>query len=226
MGDQARRKLPDQKEAGQKEAGQKKTDGKEEKSVAKEVLEWVEVVVVAVVLAFFIDNVILINATIPSGSMEKTILTHSRVLGTRFAYWFSAPKRGDIVVFQYPIDDAEGKKTHYIKRVIGLPGETVEIKGGSVYIDGEKLEEDYINGTWTVENDGFLFEVPEGEYLMLGDNRNNSNDARYWPSIALNQGLADTAEEAASFSFVPKKKILGKAYFCYYPFSRIGSLYK
>lgn len=216
-------KEKDQKTSG-KSSGEK--DEKKEKSAMKELLGWVEVIVIAVALAFFIDNVIIINATVPSGSMEKTIMTHSRVLGTRFAYWGGrTPKRGDIVVFQYPIDTALGKNTHYIKRVIGLPGETVTIRDGAVYINGEQLEEDYINGTWTVENDGFTFEVPEGEYLMLGDNRNNSNDARYWPAIALQKKLAANGKEAQQFAFVPKNKILGKAYFCYFPFSDIGSLY-
>ena len=181
--------MPKSTDKSQQSAGGA-SGGKGEQSMLKEVLSWVEVIVIAVALAFFIDNVIIINATVPSGSMEKTIMTHSRVLGTRFAYWKSSPKRGDIVVFRYPIDDALGKNTHYIKRIIGLPGEKVEIKEGAVYIDGKKLEESYINGTWTVENDGFTFEVPEGEYLMLGDNRNNSNDARYWPSLAIREGLA------------------------------------
>ena len=216
--------MSDTKDQKQPSDGQP-SGGNGEKSVMKEVLGWVEVIVIAVALAFFIDNVIIINATIPSGSMEKTIMTHSRVLGTRFAYWGSSPKRGDIVVFRYPIDDALGKNTHYIKRIIGLPGETVEIKDGAVYIDGEKLEENYINGTWTVENDGFTFQVPESEYLMLGDNRNNSNDARYWPSEAIKAGLAANKEEAMQYAFVPKNKILGKAYFCYWPFSDFGSLY-
>ncbi len=206
----------------------KDNKGKEEKketSLKAEILSWIQVIVVAVVLALVIDNFIIINATVPSGSMETTIMTGDRVLGLRFSYLFSDPKRGDIVVFKYPIDDALGENTKFIKRIIGLPGETVEIKDGSVYIDGEKLEEDYINGTWTVENDGYTFEVPEGEYLMLGDNRNNSSDSRYWAGIAYSNGLASNAEDAMAYSYVPRKKILGKAYICYWPFTHFGSLY-
>ena len=182
-------------------------------------------IAVAVILALIIDGFIIINATVPSGSMEKTIMTGDRVLGTRFSYWFSDPKRGDIVVFKYPVDEALGKNTKFIKRVIGLPGETVEIKDGAVYINGKKLEEDYINGTWVVENDGYTFEVPEEHYLMLGDNRNNSSDARYWPGIAIREGATSDPEEALTFSYVHRKKILGKAYFCYWPFRDFGSLY-
>jgi signal peptidase I len=205
----------------------KQQDEQKETSLKAEILSWVEVIVIAVVLALFIDNFIIINATVPSGSMEQTIMTGSRVLGTRFSYWFKDPQRGDIVVFKYPIDEAKGKNTKYIKRIIGLPGETVEIREGAVYIDGEKLEETYINGTWTVRNDGITFEVPEDHYLMLGDNRNNSSDARYWAELAVRDGLAKDPgdEDALSYQYVARKKILGKAYFCYWPFSDFGSLY-
>ena len=204
---------------------EKKDGAAKETSLKAEILSWVEVIVVAVALALFIDNVIIINATVPSGSMEKTIMTGDRVLGTRFSYWFFEPRRGDIVVFKYPIDEALGKNTKFIKRIIGLPGETVEIMDGVVYINGEALQEDYINGTWTDENDGFQFHVPEGEYLMLGDNRNNSSDSRWWARIAISKGLASDMEEAEAFSYVPRKKILGKAYVRYWPITQIGSLY-
>ena len=205
----------------------KHQDEQKETSLKAEILSWVEVIVIAVVLALFIDNFIIINATVPSGSMEQTIMTGSRVLGTRFSYWFKDPQRGDIVVFKYPIDEAKGKNTKYIKRIIGLPGETVEIREGAVYIDGEKLEETYINGTWMVRNDGITFDVPEDHYLMLGDNRNNSSDARYWAELAVRDGLAKDPgdEDALSYQYVARKKILGKAYFCYWPFSDFGSLY-
>ena len=187
----------------------KQQDEQKETSLKAEILSWVEVIVIAVVLALFIDNFIIINATVPSGSMEQTIMTGSRVLGTRFSYWFKDPQRGDIVVFKYPIDEAKGKNTKYIKRIIGLPGETVEIREGAVYIDG------------------FTFEVPEDHYLMLGDNRNNSSDARYWAELAVKDGLAKDPgdEDALSYQYVARKKILGKAYFCYWPFSDFGSLY-
>ena len=215
------------KKAAQQNAQHQNTQPgkKEETSVKAEIISWIEVIAVAVLLALFIDNFIIINATVPSGSMEKTIMTGDRVLGTRFSYWFSEPKRGDIVVFKYPVDEARGKNTKFIKRIIGLPGETVEIKDGAVYINGDKLEEDYINGTWKVANDGYTFEVPEDHYLMLGDNRNNSSDARYWPEIALREGVVSSVEEALPLSYVEKKKILGKAYFCYWPFRDFGSLY-
>ena len=215
------------KKAAQQNVQQQNTQPgkKEETSVKAEIISWIEVIAVAVLLALFIDNFIIINATVPSGSMEKTIMTGDRVLGTRFSYWFSEPKRGDIVVFKYPVDEARGKNTKFIKRIIGLPGETVEIKDGAVYINGDKLEEDYINGTWKVANDGYTFEVPEDHYLMLGDNRNNSSDARYWPEIALREGVVSSVEEALPLSYVEKKKILGKAYFCYWPFRDFGSLY-
>ncbi len=207
------------------EASAQQSEKETKTSLKAEILSWIQVIVIAVVLALFIDNFIIINATVPSGSMEKTIMTGDRVLGLRFSYWFSDPKRGDIVVFRYPVDDAQGINTKFIKRIVGLPGEKVEIKKGAVYINGDKLEENYINGKWTVENDGFTFEVPEDHYLMLGDNRNNSSDARYWPYIAVEENLAKNLDDAAQFSFVPKKKILGKAYFCYWPFRDFGSLY-
>ena len=201
------------------------TEEKKEINLKAEFLSWVEVIAVAIGLALIIDFFIIINATIPSGSMEKTIMTGDRVLGTRFSYWFSEPKRGDIVVFRYPIDEALGKRTRFIKRIIGLPGETVTIEDGVTYINGEPLEENYINGEWVVANDGFEFHVPEGKYLMLGDNRNDSSDARYWPSIAKQKGITSDPEELEAFRYVAREKILGKAYFAYWPFSEFGSLY-
>ena len=203
------------------------------KNFVQELLSWVEVIVVAVVLAFFLVTFIIVNATVPSGSMENTIMPGDRLLGLRLTYYFSSPKRGDIAVFHYPVDDELlGKKTNYIKRVIGLPGETVEIRNAKIYINGsdEPLDEPYLKEEWTVANNvSQKYEIPENCYLMLGDNRNNSSDARYWPyeavKTAAENGLTITAEEAWNLSFVRKDQFVGKAYLRYWPLTKIGVLH-
>lgn len=207
--------------------GEKTNAEKEKVSPLKELLSWIEVFVVAILLALFLNNFIIVNATVPSGSMENTIQPGDRLLGFRFSYWFSEPQRGDIVVFKYPIDKALGKKTNYIKRIVGLPGETVEIRDAKIYINGSEtpLDEPYLKEEWTVMNDGFVFEIPEGHYLTLGDNRNNSSDSRYWAAKSVQHGLAQTEEEAMAYSYVSEDLILGKAYFRYWPLTEISSLY-
>lgn len=181
----------------------------------KEVFSYVKIIVIAALVAFFISHFIIVNATIPTSSMENTIMTKSRVVGFRFSYLFSEPQRGDIVIFKYPVDESQ----LFIKRVIGLPGETVEIKDGKIYIDGSDtpLEEDYLKEEWVTENDGYTFEVPEGCYLVLGDNRNVSQDARYWAELAVQTGLADNLDDAQSYTYVSGDKILAKAIFEYWP---------
>ena len=217
--------------------------------ILREILSWVEVIVIAVVMAFLITQFIIVNATVPSGSMENTIQPGDRLFGLRLTYLFSEPQRGDIAVFKYPVnealiksfsDSAEGKKylksagikhTNYIKRIIGLPGETVEIRDAKVYIDGSDtpLDEPYLKEEWTVRNDGFTFEIPEGCYLMMGDNRNNSSDSRYWAERALEGyylgGQDISREEAWALSFVKKEQILGKAYVRYWPLNTISELH-
>ena len=204
----------------------------QENSLKQEILSWAEVIVVAVALAWFLTSFIIVNATVPSGSMQDTIQPGDRLMGLRLTYTvFSSPKRGDIAVFKYPVDAALGKKTNYIKRVIGLPGETVDIRDAKIYINGSDtpLDEPYLKEEWTVANDGFHFEVPEGCYLMLGDNRNNSSDARYWKMRALydftEAGRTITEAEADALQYVTKKQLVGKAYFRYWPIWKISSLY-
>jgi signal peptidase I len=133
----------------------------------------------------------------------------------KISYRFSNPVRGDIVVFKPPVQlekelAAENKpKENFIKRVIGLPGERIEVKNGKVYINEKAISENYLdeapNYNWssnTLISDGT---VPKDHYLVLGDNRNNSYDSHYW-------------------GFVPKNKIVGKAVVRYWPIDRVGGI--
>ena len=171
--------------------------------VVKEIFSWILTITAAVAMALFLNHVVFINATIPSGSMENTIMEGDRLLGLRMAYNRSEPKRGDIIIFKYPDNEEE----NFIKRVIGLPGETVEIRDAKIYINGSQtpLEENYLKEEWVIETGPFLFEVPEDCYLVLGDNRTSSKDARYWAN-----------------TYVAKDKILGKAWFRYAPWGSMG----
>ena len=170
--------------------------------------------IVCVVIALLLRAFIVASAVIPTGSMETTVGVGDRILGLKCSYWFSEPERFDIIMFHQPLED----NVLYLKRVIGLPGETVEIRNGEVYINGseEPLEDSFVNGSWVVANDGMTFQVPEGCYFVLGDNRNNSFDSRYWGSAALSRGFADTEEEAEAYIYVPKDAIYAKAYIKYW----------
>lgn len=177
-----------------------------------EIISWIKMIVAAAIIATVIVEFIIINATVPTGSMEKTILPGDRILGSRLTYLFHEPERGDIVVFKYQFE----KNTDYVKRIIGLPGETVTIKDGEISIyKGEEfvetLKENYINGEWTWKNDGYTFTVPEGRYLVLGDNRNNSKDARWWYDELYLTGQCSENE-----IYVSEDQILGKVYFRYW----------
>lgn len=198
----------------EQETENNKTEEEKKGDMRKEVVSWIRMFVIVIAVVFVLTQFVIINVRVPSGSMENTIMTKDRLIGFRFSYWFDEPQRGDIILFSYPVDE----KQTYIKRVIGLPGETVEIRDGKIYIDGssEPLEEDYLKETWTWENDGYTFNVPEGCYFVLGDNRNDSEDGRFWAQIALNEGKVSTAEEAEQYSYVKKDEIKGKAIFKYY----------
>ena len=168
----------------------------------KEIWEWVKIIVSAAVIALVLNNFIIANSKVPSGSMENTIMTNDRVIGSRLSYLFADPERGDIVIFHYP----DNEKVYFVKRVIGLPGDTVDIYGGHVYLNGsqEPLMEEYIREPM-VPDIPMHFEVPEDCYFMLGDNRNYSKDARFWTK-----------------TYVKKEKIIAKVLFRYYP--KIGKI--
>ena len=168
----------------------------DKKSVIKEVRDYVFLIILAFVLAFLMNKFVYANAEVPTGSMIPVVQPNDRLIVNRLAYLFEEPKRGDIVMFAFPDDE----KDNYLKRIIGLPGEKVEIKNGLVYInDSEKpLDEPYINDP---PNGNYgPYNVPEGCYFMLGDNRDESKDARFWNN-----------------TYVKKEKIVGKAWLKYYP---------
>lgn len=160
-----------------------------------EVLSLVKIVVIAVVFALVFTNFIIINAEVPSGSMRDTIWEGDRLFGFRLAYKFSEPKRGDIIIFKFPDDETQ----NYVKRVIGLPNDIVQIKNGRVYINDEELDEPYIKDYILDDGETYTYIVPEDSYFMLGDNRNNSKDSRYWVN-----------------TFVKKEKIVAKVVVRYY----------
>ena len=165
--------------------------------------------IAVLVIVMLVNNVVLINAKIPSESMEKTIMTGDRIFGFRLAYGLNInlfgheiskkvkdPERFDIIIFKYPDDESQ----LFIKRLIGLPGEKVQIKDGKVYINDSEIP---LDDSFVAEmplGDFGPYEVPENCYFMLGDNRNHSKDSRYWKN-----------------SFVTFDEIVGKAVIRYYP---------
>lgn len=163
--------------------------------IKTEVMSWIKTIVLALVFALFITNVVIVNASVPSSSMEKNIMTGDRIVAFRLSYLFSEPERYDIVVFHYPDDES----VLFVKRIIGMPGETVNIVDGEVYINDstEPLDTSFVNGP--LGDDNASYEVPEGHYFMMGDNRQVSQDSRRWDN-----------------KFVAEKKILGKVIFKYY----------
>ncbi|HOQ36876.1 MAG TPA: signal peptidase I [Acetivibrio sp.] len=167
--------------------------GNKKQEIVKEIISWALYILGAVLVALFLTRYVIVSAYVPTGSMENTIMPKDRLIASRIHYLIGDPERGDIVVFKFPDDE----EVLYVKRVIGLPGETVEIKDGVVYIDGEILEEPYLKEKPV--GDYGPYKVPEGSYFMLGDNRNYSKDSRMWIN-----------------KYVSKDKILGKALFKYY----------
>ena len=180
---------------------------KEAANWKSELISWVQVIVAAALIALFLNSCIIANSQVPTSSMENTIMAHDRVIGSRLSYTFSQPERGDVVIFHYP-DDPTGK-TYYVKRIIGLPGETVQIDAeGKIYINGEVLEENY--GLETIRNAGRAAEpitLGDDEYFVLGDNRNNSKDSR-----------------SDAVGNVKRSSITGRAWLRIWPLSDIGFL--
>ncbi|MFA5311018.1 MAG: signal peptidase I [Candidatus Omnitrophota bacterium] len=181
--------------------------------------EWLEAALVAAFFAFCIIRPFVIQAfKIPTGSMRPTLLEGDLILVNKFIYGakvpftkmrltgFRAPARGDVIVFIYP----EDTKKDFIKRLVGLPNETVEIKSGTIYINDKPLLDPAFNKRYYYNRGVFMSEgekitVPEDSYFVLGDNSGSSKDSRYW-------------------GFVPKDNVLGVAVAIYWPPLRIRAI--
>lgn len=167
-------------------------------------LEGLKTIGLSAVLAIGIRQFVAEARYIPSGSMLPTLQINDRLIVDKLSYRFNIPQRGDIVVFS-PTSTLEKQNFHdaFIKRVIGLPGDKVEVKGGRVYVNDQALRENYIEEDpqyqWGPQT------VPTGAYLVLGDNRNNSYDSHYW-------------------GFVPREKIIGRAIVRFWPPNRLGEI--
>ncbi len=142
-------------------------------------------------ILFVSINIISARIRVDGASMEPTLISGEYVIVSRLSYRLGSPQRGDIIVFHFP----RNPKEEYIKRIIGLPGDVVEVKGGSVYVNGERMQESYLDvrmnytGAWT---------VPAGQLFVLGDNRNNSSDSHDWGTV-------------------PMEYVVGKALLVYWP---------
>ncbi len=180
--------------------------------------EYFESIVIAVILALFVRTWVVQAFKIPTGSMENNLLIGDHLLVNKFVFGPTAssverallpvrePRRGDVVVFKYP-DEPE---RDFIKRVIGLPGETLELRSKKVYINGQALDEPYVHflepasdaqevTSFDVRERYGPVRVPEGQYFVMGDNRDNSQDSRYW-------------------GFLPRHYIKGRALMIYWSY--------
>ena len=168
--------------------------------------ENITILVLALGLAFFIRTFVAEPRYIPSGSMLPTLEIGDRLIVEKLSYYSHPPQRGDIIVFAPPPQLQEQgfeQDQAFIKRVIGLPGNTVEVKNGHVFIDRQLLTENYIAEAPNYPMSEMV--VPPGQFFVMGDNRNNSNDSHIW-------------------GFLPRANIIGHACFRFWPIERLGGM--
>lgn len=196
---------------------------KKVKAILRETIETIVfVVVMVIIIRFFVGEI----RWIPSASMKPTLVEGDRIFVERFSRFYSTPKRGDIMVFYPPFEELDKsglgvferltgffcKDIAYIKRVVGMPGDNIIIKPSkegkyTVYVNGKPLHEDYVLDDYDYipcSEDMYCgpFTVPEKQYFMMGDNRGNSQDSRFW-------------------GFLPQDRLIGKAVFLFWPFTRV-----
>ena len=143
------------------------------KTVLMEMFSYIKIFSAAILIAFVLTRCVIVNAETPTSSMENTIMTGDRYFGLRISYLFEEPQRQDIIVFKFPDDESRV----FVKRIIGIPGDIVEIKNDTVYVNGEQLEEPYLKEPMAL-GQNMVFEVPADSYFVMGDNCNSSEDSR------------------------------------------------
>lgn len=168
----------------------------------EKVKEYVKSLLIAVILSFGIRVAVVEAYHVPTGSMIPTIMENDRIMSNKFIYHITEPRHGDIVVFT-PSENVYTDAPRLVKRLIAVEGDLIEVKNGMVFRNGVALSEPYINQKpdYTLP----LLRVPKGYVFVLGDNRRNSYDSHAW-------------------GFLPRKNIIAKAMFRYWPLDRIGVL--
>lgn len=190
-----------------------------------EFLQWIEAVVIAIIIALLIRTFIFEPVMVQQMSMQNTLFEGQRLLVYKLGYYFSTPQKGDIIVFKYQDGPIAGSpffkkvpllgkliphrnELDYIKRVIAVPGDSVDIKDGYVYVNGKKLNEPYVKGITQKRSVEFpIQKVPEHKLFVLGDNRENSSDSRV-------------------FGLIDMDSVKGKAVFRIWPLNVFGGIYK
>ncbi|MEZ5066422.1 MAG: signal peptidase I [bacterium] len=171
-----------------------------------ELREWTKTILWSLVLFFGLRVAVVEAYHVPTGSMEPTIVPGDRVLGTKFHYWLFEPARGDVAVFKTP-ERVKAMSEHpskrLVKRIVAVAGDTVEVRDGSLFVNGARVEEPYLKDRPAYRMPAVV--VPEGNVFVLGDNRNNSLDGHVW-------------------GFVEKDQLLARAWVKYWPPWHAGTL--
>lgn len=172
-----------------------------ERSIFSILAGWMRDLFVSVVLAVLVILFLYQPVKVEGTSMMPSLVDQERIFINKFVYRFGSIERGDMVVFWFPRDPTKS----YIKRVIGLPGDTIEVDNGTVVVNNHRLEETYVTDEYRDRSSMAPFRVQPDEYFVLGDHRSSSNDSRSWGSV-------------------PRKYIYGKAVFVYWPIEKMGVL--
>jgi len=195
---------------------------KQKINIVREIFEWIAYFASAAIIASLLQSQLFALTTVHQSSMQNTLFEGHMLIMNKVSYYFTEPKKGDIIVFlngentegfinkyQIFIKDVQlrfrnsYRMNRLIKRVIAVPGDTIDIRDGNVYINGEVIEEPYIKGVTMPMSDNYPLSLKDGEYFVMGDNRENSSDSR-------------------SFGPIKRENIEGRAMFRVFPFTKIG----